>query len=125
MVDVAVAATTLAINVASTDLVGSGTAITTGQTFSIATQNDSFRYMVVLEETGSTTGTIVWDAGDNPPSLRAGLGTITTTFAANDLFVMVFEGGRFIKSGTGGLITATATGTFKVRLLLIPLHGLE
>lgn len=124
MVDVAVTATTLTYDTLSGDLVGSGTAITTGQTVSLAVANDSFRYMLVMEETGSSTASVVFDAGATPPSMRAGLGTLTVTFSANDLRVLVFEGGRFIQSGTGGLITCTVTGTMKFTLLLLPLHGL-
>ena len=124
MVDVAVTGTTLAVNTASADLVGSGTALTTGQTFSLAVNNDSFRYVLVMEETGGSTASCVFNAGDTPPSMRAGLGSITITFAANDLKVIVFEGGRFIQDGTGGLITGTWTGTGKFTLLLIPLHGI-
>jgi len=118
MVDVAVAVTNLIANTRSLDLIAGGTAVTTGQTFSIPANNRTDNFLVILEETGGSTASVVFDAGDYPPSMRAGLGSLTIALAANDLRALMFEGGRFIQDT--GLITATLTGTAKVVAFRLP-----
>lgn len=115
MVDVAITETAQAVNTRSGDLVGSGTAITTGQTFSLAVKNKTDDIVLILEETGSSTATFTFDAGDDPPSKREGLGALAIAMAANDLRLLTLEGGRFIQSD--GLITGSLVGTGKLTIL--------
>lgn len=119
MVDVAVAITVLVANTRGADLVGGGTAITTGQTFSLAASNRTDNFMVVLEETSGSTATVVFDAGAYPPSMRSGLGSLSIALAANDLRVLMLEGGRFIQST--GLITGTFTGGGRLLAYKLPI----
>ena len=114
MVDVAIAITELVINTKSADLVAGGTSLTTGQTFSLAANSRTMRRIILMEETAGTTASVVFDAGDNPPSLRQGLGSLTITLAANDLRILELEGGRFVQDD--GLITGTFTGTGKMMI---------
>lgn len=112
MVDVAVTLTDLAINTRSADLVAGGTALTTGQTFSLAVKNRTDDTIIVLEETSGSTATFTFDAGDEPPSMRAALGALDVAMAANDLRIITLEGGRFIQSD--GLITGSIVGGGKI-----------
>lgn len=118
MVDVAISRTALAVNTRSIDLVGGGTALTTGQTFSLDADNRTEDLLVVMEETGGSTASVVFDAGDEPPSMRAGLGSLTIALAANDVRYIILEGGRFIQDD--GSITGTFTGTGKMYCARIP-----
>ena len=115
---VAVAITELTANERSGDIVAGGTALTTGQTIEVAALGESRNLLFVFEETSSTTASIVWDAGDEPPSMRAGLGSLTIAFASDDVRAFVLEGGRFIQDN--GEITGTLTGAGKLFVFSIP-----
>lgn len=122
MADVTVTVTDLAPNVASTDLVGSGSAFTTGQTGVVSTYRATHPYLsgeerlrFIIEETGGTTGSVVFDAGDYPPSSLKDKGTLTVTLAANDLKELILEAGRFLQDD--GTISWTFTGTGRVRVI--------
>ncbi len=122
MADVAVTVTDLAPNVASADLVGSGTAFTTGQTGSVDTYRATHPYLsgeerlrFIIEETAGSTGSVVFDAGDYPPSPLKDKGTVTVTLAANDLKEIILEAGRFLQND--GTITWTFTGGGRVRVI--------
>lgn len=115
---VAVALTALAANVRSLDIIAGGVALTTGQTIEIAAENRSDNLLIMFEETSAASASIVWDAGDEPPSMRAGLGSLTISFAASDFRAFVLEGGRFIQDN--GEITGTLTGAGKLLAFKLP-----
>lgn len=113
MVDVAVALTSLVVNTRSADLVAGGTSVTAGQTFSLAVKNRTEGIIIVLEEQGGGAATVTFDAGDDPPSKREGIGALTISLATSDLRILELEGGRFIQSD--GLITGSvASQTVKI-----------
>lgn len=115
MVDVAITLTTLAVNTRSADLVGSGTSVTAGQTFSIDTNGRTEGIVLLLEEQNSGAATVTFDAGDDPPSKREGLGSLDIALAQADARLLILEGGRFIQNGPGNLITGSvATNTVKI-----------
>ncbi|KKM96182.1 hypothetical protein LCGC14_1180690 [marine sediment metagenome] len=115
---VAVARTVLAVDVRSADIVAGGTALTTGQTFEIAANNRTDDLLIIFEETSTAVATLVFDAGDEPPSMRAGLGSLTIAIAADDIRALVLSGGRFIQDD--GTITGTLTGAGKMFAFTLP-----
>ena len=115
MVDVEITLTDLAINTRSGDLVGLGSSVTAGQTFSIDSNGRTEGILIVLEEQGGGAATVTFDAGDDPPSKREGLGALVITLATSDLRILELEGGRFIQDGVANLITGSvATNTVKI-----------
>lgn len=115
MVDVAITLTALVINTRSADLVGSGSSVTAGQTFSIACLGKTDDIILILEEQGGGAATVTFDAGDNPPSKQAPMGALTISLATSDNRMLQLEGGRFIQSGAGNLITGSvASQTVKI-----------
>ena len=113
MVDVAVTLTTLAVNTRSSDLVGLGSSVTAGQTFSIACKGKTDDLIILLEEQGGGAATVTFDAGVDPPSKREGLGSLDIALATSDARLVQLEGGRFIQAD--GIITGSvATNTVKV-----------
>lgn len=118
MVDVSITETSLTADTRSGDLVGSGSDLDTTETFDIAVSNRTDELMLVLEEQDGSTATVTFDAGDNPPSLRAGLGSLTISLAANDLRAIVLSGGRYMQND--GKITGSVTGGVRITALRIP-----
>lgn len=113
MVDVAVTLSTLTVDTRSADLVGAGASVTAGQTFSIAALNRTNDLIVFIEETNTGAATVTFDAGDEPPSMRAGLGSLAIALAQADLRLVPLSGGRFVQDN--GLITGSvATNTVKI-----------
>lgn len=113
MVDVSITETDLAADVKGADLIGSGSDLNTTETFDIAVSNRTDELVLVLEEQDGAAATVTIDAGDEPPSMRAGLGALTITLAANDLRLLQLSGGRFIQSD--GKITGSVTGGVRIR----------
>lgn len=122
MADVSVAViTTAAVNTRSADLIGAGTAITTGQTFEITgVKGETRNLLIFVEETGGTTATFTFDPGDLPPSLLAELTTdgLDIALSANDLRLVPLQPGQFIQSD--GDITGSLVGTGKLYALRWP-----
>jgi len=115
MVDVAITMTDLAVNTRSSDLVGSGTSVTAGQTFSIDTNGRTEGIVILLEEQGGGAATVTFDAGDDPPSKREGLGSLIISLATSDARLVTLEGGRFIQNGVANLILGSvASQTVKI-----------
>lgn len=115
MVDVAITLTSLAVNTRSGDLVGLGSSVTAGQTFSIDTNGRTEGIVLVLEEQNSGAATVTFDAGDDPPSKREGLGSLAIALAQADCRLVILEGGRFIQNDAANLITGSvATNTVKI-----------
>ncbi len=118
MADVDVAITALVADVRSLDIIAGGEALTTGQSFEIATANRTDELLIIFEETSTATASIVFDAGDEPPSMRAGLGSLTIAIASLDIRALVLSGGRFIQDD--GVITGTLTGAGKMLAFRLP-----
>lgn len=115
MVDVAITLTDLAVNTRSGDLVGLGSSVTAGQTFSIDSNGRTEGIVILLEEQNSGAATVTFDAGDDPPSKREGLGSLDIALAQADARLVILEGGRFIQNGVANLITGSvATNTVKI-----------
>lgn len=115
MVDVAITMTDLAVNTRSGDLVGLGSSVTAGQTFSIDSNGRTEGIVILLEEQNSGAATVTFDAGDDPPSKREGLGSLDIALAQADARLVILEGGRFIQNGVANLITGSvATNTVKI-----------
>lgn len=110
MADVNVTLTDLVINTRSADLVAGGASITTGQTFSIAVTGRTEGILLVLEEQGGGATVVTFDAGDDPPSKREGMGLLAISLATSDLRLLILEGGRFIQNTAGNPITGFNTG---------------
>ncbi len=72
----------------------------------------------VLDSGAASVVTI--NAGVNPPSMRAGLGNLTITLAANDVKHVAIEAARFMQAD--GTITGTvdADGTASIGAKIIP-----
>ena len=120
MADVTVALTAQSRDTRSADLVGAGAAVTAGQTFEISTNSASGRdILVFLEETNTGAATVTFDAGDNPPAIRSGLGTLAISLAQADLRLVVLEAGRFYQS-TGNITGTVATNTVKIYAVRLP-----
>lgn len=119
MVDVNISLTDLTANTRSGDLVGSGTSVTAGQTFDINVKNRTDDTIIILEEQNSGAATVTFDAGDEPPSMRAGLGELDIALAQADLRALVLEGGRFIQDD-GKITGSVATNTVKITALRVP-----
>lgn len=98
MADQAVSVTTLTAGTVSADILTNaegGTSITAGNTAVIDVSNDTRNVIITLKNTSASTATV--QAGDNPPSLRAGLGAGTAqSIPAGDCLLLVVEGGRHL-----------------------------
>jgi len=115
MVDVAITLTSLAVNTRSGDLVGLGSSVTAGQTFSIESKGPTEGIGILLEEQNSRAATVTFDAGDDPPSKREGIGSLAIVLAQADARLVILEGGRFIQNDAANLITGSvATNTVKI-----------
>lgn len=113
MVDVSVTLTTLTINTRSGDLVGLGASVTAGQTFDIAALGKTDDLIILLEEQNSGAATVTFNAGDDPPSKREGIGALDIALSQADARILQLEGGRFIQSD-GKITGSVATNTVKI-----------
>lgn len=74
--------------------------------------------LIVLEEQDGATATVVFDAGDYPPSARKGLGSLSISLAANDLKLLRLDPGRYLQND--GTITLTVTGGVRITVYADP-----
>ena len=113
MADTAITATTLTADTKSADLkVAGGTSVAAGDTGVIGGIGNSTNRLVISLYSASGT-TVRIDAGDNPPSARAGLGnTSDITLTAGEVYLMPVTGGRYIQrdSTDKGKIRVKNTG---------------
>ena len=98
----------LTANTRSADLVGAGTAITdaAANTFVITPPAGAAQLLLFFEADGSCD-TVSISAGDNPPSMLAGLGATSIVLAASDLRMVILEPGQHVQND--GTITATCS----------------
>lgn len=126
MADNDITVTRLTTNTAGSDMIAGGTDNDTGETFAIDVSGDSTlpymagedRLLIILEEQDGSTASVVFDAGDYPPSPLKDKGSLTISLTANDMLPLVLEAGRFLQSD--GTITGTVTGGVMVIAFRIP-----
>lgn len=119
MADTPVAITQLVPGTEGIDLIGGGTAISTGNTavITISSGAGETGLALIIEETGSTTATLSVLAGAYPPAATSGKGADSISLAANDLRLYVPEAGRHINAGT---IRILVTGAVKITAYRMP-----
>jgi hypothetical protein len=98
MADTAITATTLTADSKSANLmVAGGTSVATGDTGVIGGIGNSTNRLVISLYSASGT-TVYCEAGDRPPSERAGLGNMTAiTLTAGEVYLLPVQGGRYIQ----------------------------
>ena len=89
---------------AGTGLVGTGAALTAGQSFEIDVQYDD-DVILALEDTSAGANSITLNAGDYPASPKASQGAATVAMVASDVVLVVPAKGRHLQSD--GKITGT------------------
>lgn len=119
MADVDFSVTELSAGERGDDLIGAGEAVNSGQTFEIDISNRTDELLLLVEELGTGTATVTLDAGDNPPSLRAGLGEDTFDVGNGEMRPYVIEGGRHVKKD-GKLTGSVATNNVRIWALRLP-----
>ena len=119
MADVTITPTSVTVATGTSDLVGSGTAVNATQTFAFAVADSADKYVIICEELNTGAATITFDAGDLPPSHRAGLGAVTLTMAQADLKAIVLEGQRHLQDD-GTITGSVATNNCRIRVLRLP-----
>ena len=119
MADVTITPVTQTVNTRSGDLVGLGTSVTAGQTWECDIKNRTDELVIFLEEQNAGAATVTFNAGDDPPSKREGMGNLTITLAQADLRMVTLEGARFIQNN-GKLEGSVATNTVKLYITRIP-----
>lgn len=98
MADTSVAVTTLTPGTVSADILTTaegGTAVSSGNVAVIAAKGETRNLIIgIYGSGGAATATV--QAGDNPPSLRAGLGANTAqSVPASDMVLLCLEGARY------------------------------
>ena len=121
MADTAISVTTLTANAVSADILTTaegGTAVTAGNT-GVVTHNGETRNLI-LSFYAASAATVTVEAGDNPPSQRAGLGaTSALSIPAGDTVLLVVEGARFSQDNATLRFTV-ATNTVVIGAHRIP-----
>lgn len=74
--------------------------------------------LLTLEEQDGSTASVVFDAGDYPPSVRSVLGSLTVSLSANDAKLLILDGSRYLQND--GTITFTITGGVRVGVFAMP-----
>jgi hypothetical protein len=98
----------LARGTASADIIANGVTCAVSDTFSIDVEgNDDVIIAIYAYNSGASA--VTFDAGDNPPSPRAGLGSHVETVPDGDLVLFTPEAGRHIQSD--GTITGSVATT--------------
>lgn len=110
MATTAITPVALVRGTATADLVGAGTLAATPSDGWAISPGD-YPYLIFVLEADATGDTVVFTAGDNPPSLHAGRGSVSITLAASDLKVVMVEMSRHLQNDGTIVATCTDTGT--------------
>ena len=110
---------------ASADLPdASATSVATGADgFSIVNTIGFARNVLIkMVETGGNAAAVVFAAGDKPPAITAGLGSLSVTLAANDVKYLSLEQARFLQDdGTiEGTVTGAGADSVSMAVFLLP-----
>lgn len=85
----------------------------------IETANNLDRAFLLIENSTAAEKEVTVAAGESPPSLRKGLGSLTIKCAEKTLTMVPLESARFL-TGTGSLVlTVTAGTTGKIALVVL------
>ena len=70
----------------------------------------------------TNAGTVTFTAGVKPPSMRADLGTLAISMAADDVKYVVVEAGRFTQTDgtTDGIISGAGADTMLMAAFRLP-----
>jgi len=117
MADVTITATAMTEGTATANLIGTGTAVDAGETFTCNISGNTRNIVLVVEATG--TATVTLDAGVEPPSERSGLGGDTITLTTDDLKAYIYEAGQFVDA-SGYINGSVATSNCLIRVLQFP-----
>lgn len=108
-------------NTRSDDILdGDGTVAATpadGWAIALGTRGTTDRLILKFLADG-TGDTVVITAGDMPPAMRAGLGSLSITLAANDVRYLALEPGRFEQNDNTIVATCSDSGTTCLAFLL-------
>ena len=109
-----------AANTRTIDLIAGGSAITTGQTFEIVAGADWRGLRIIVEDSGGSAATWTFDAGDYPPSMTQGKGSLVFALAASDLRELFLERGRHAQND-GKINGSVSGGTVRLYAYYAPL----
>lgn len=74
--------------------------------------------VIIVLEADASGDTVVFTAGDNPPSLQAGKGNDSVVLAASDLVIYKPEPARLVQNDNTIIATCTDAGTRLYALIL-------
>lgn len=95
--------------------------IADGDTFIITPVLRTFDMLIILS--GAATTTITFNAGAEPPSMRATMGSQTFAIANSEVRAMLLEGGRHMQlasSGNQNITGSNSGGNVKMAAYRIP-----
>ena len=96
-----------------------GTSVTTGNTAVIAAVGNTRQLAILIE--GSAASTVTFEAGDEPPSERSGLGASSAiTIASGEEYILMVPAGRFVQSNGTVRMLVGGTGPVLVTALTTP-----
>lgn len=113
MATTAIAPVVQALDTASADLLAAGTVATTPADGWVITPagRQAPGALLFIFEADASGDTVVIQAGDNPPAVRAGLGTKSIVLAANDIRAVWIEPARYMQNDGTILAVCTDAGT--------------
>ncbi len=101
MADEAVAVTDLVLDAVSADFItaaGDTIEVNAGNTAVISFMQPADNILFVFSENGGGAATATFQAGDRPPALLAGLGTLAVAIPSSDTVCIAVQAARFMKS---------------------------
>lgn len=114
----AVPLTTLALDTISADLVAGGTSVASGADAVIAAGSKPGKLIICFYFT--TTGTVTFKAGANPPSQRYDMGNLAAiSVASGTAKVIAIDAARYV-DGTGKITASIGTNTAIVTAIQLP-----
>lgn len=108
MAEEAVSIVDLTLNTESGDVLTTGAGgveVDAANTFTISDIYPNERLLIVLYENGGGAATVTFNAGDRPPALLSGLGSLAVSVPQGDCVVIALEAARFAQDD------ATITGS--------------
>lgn len=117
MAETAITVLELAENVASGDEPVGIVATTPSDGWSIPVTKNALMFRLLADASGDT---VTFKAGTNPPAMRAGLGDLAITLAADDVKFVAVETARFMRADGTILAVCTDAGTTLQAIMLPP-----
>ena len=122
MADEAVTVTDLAINAEGGDLLVEAdniVEVNSGNTAVVSFAQPADKLIFCFAENGGGAATATFQAGDRPPALLAGLGTLAVTVPSGEAILIAVEAARFMKSD-GTIQVDIATQNVHVSVWRLP-----